>query len=374
MPADRLVALLLLLQAKKQLTAATAAAELDVSVRTARRDFEALGMAGFPVYSVPGRNGGWRLLGSARTDLSGLTTGEATALVVAARSRSALGDPSTGSAAAKLDLALRKLLHALPDPVREAAEAASKCLVVDRTSWIGRTSDTTPCRLEFLQVVQDAVVATEQVKLGYRAANGSSTQRTVDPLGLVATGFRWYLIGRCPSGLRTFRIDRITNIERLGTHAARPEGFSLAGAWQELKADFRSRFGAVRATGLVSPGALDLCRWMLGTNLSVGQSAADGRVTIEIDGPTPRAIACQVAGLGRDVEVTSPPEVRRELSRIASELRSTYCDDQELPSHPDPPPSVPEEPRDGLERELAAAAPSPAGWTGGMQHTCPRRR
>ena len=44
--ADRLVAILLLLQARGQVTAAEVAAELEVSERTARRDLEALGMAG----------------------------------------------------------------------------------------------------------------------------------------------------------------------------------------------------------------------------------------------------------------------------------------------------------------------------------------
>src|SRR5438132_13858221 len=72
MRADRLVAILLLLQARGQVTAAEVAEELEVSERTARRDLEALGMAGVPIYSQQGRNGGWRLAGGGRTDLSGL--------------------------------------------------------------------------------------------------------------------------------------------------------------------------------------------------------------------------------------------------------------------------------------------------------------
>ena len=73
MRADRLMAILLLLQQREQLTAADVARELEVSERTARRDFDALAMAGVPVYSIQGRGGGWRLVGGARTDLSGLT-------------------------------------------------------------------------------------------------------------------------------------------------------------------------------------------------------------------------------------------------------------------------------------------------------------
>ena len=73
MRADRLVAVLMLLQTRGRVTAAEVAAELEISERTARRDLDALAMAGLPVYSQPGRNGGWQLLGGARTDLSGST-------------------------------------------------------------------------------------------------------------------------------------------------------------------------------------------------------------------------------------------------------------------------------------------------------------
>src|SRR3984893_9925686 len=110
MRADRLVAILLRLQRRGQVTAAEAAAELEVSERTARRDLEALGMAGLPVYSTKGRNGGWGLAGGGRTDLSGLTEAEVRTLFL-------LAGPSS-SATPELRAALRKLVRALPEPFR----------------------------------------------------------------------------------------------------------------------------------------------------------------------------------------------------------------------------------------------------------------
>src|SRR6478752_9488477 len=106
MRADRLMALLLLLQQREHVTAAEVARELEVSERTARRDLDALAMAGVPVYSMQGRGGGWRLVGGARTDLSGLTASEARAPFLA------LGPASDATPAMKA--ALRKLVHALP--------------------------------------------------------------------------------------------------------------------------------------------------------------------------------------------------------------------------------------------------------------------
>jgi predicted DNA-binding transcriptional regulator YafY len=71
MRADRLVATLLLMQARGRVTAAELANELEISIATARRDLDALSSAGVPVYPQPGRGGGWSLLGDARTDLTG---------------------------------------------------------------------------------------------------------------------------------------------------------------------------------------------------------------------------------------------------------------------------------------------------------------
>src|SRR6188472_1512528 len=107
MRADRLVAILLLLQRREQVTAMEVARELEVSERTARRDLEALGMAGLPITSLQGRNGGWRLVGGGRTDLSGLTASEVRALF--------LVTGTSSSATPEVRAALRKLVRALPE-------------------------------------------------------------------------------------------------------------------------------------------------------------------------------------------------------------------------------------------------------------------
>src|SRR5918998_6750726 len=127
MRTDRLVAILLMLQRREQVTATEVATELEVSERTARRDLDALAMSGIPVYSIQGRGGGWRLLGGARTDLSGLTASEARALFL-------LAGPASASTPA-LRSALRKLVRALPSPFRADAESAADAVVVDPAGW-----------------------------------------------------------------------------------------------------------------------------------------------------------------------------------------------------------------------------------------------
>jgi len=176
--ADRLVAVLLLLQRRGRITAAEAAVELEVSERTARRDLEALGMAGLPVYSSRGRNGGWSLAGGGRTDLSGLSETEVRTLFL-------LAGPSS-PATPELRTALRKLVRALPESFRATAEAAARAVVVDRAGW-DAASHQRPDP-PHLDAVQQAVVGGHQAVLGYVAGNGEATTRTVHPLGLAVKG------------------------------------------------------------------------------------------------------------------------------------------------------------------------------------------
>jgi len=320
--ADRLMAVLLLLQARGRVTAAEVAAELEVSERTARRDLEALSTAGVPVYSQQGRNGGWQLIGGARTDLSGLTAAETRALFLVA------GPAST--ATPKVKAALRKLVSALPEPFRESAEAASSAVVVDPTGW-GRPSTERPPP-EHLDAVQDAIVQGEQVTLGYVARTGETTTRVIHPLGLASKGPTWYLVAGTEKGQRTFRVDRMVSVEPTGDRVVRPEGFDLAAAWRLITDELEELRLPVRAKGTASPEVAHWMRVALGTQVRIGPADDDGRIAVEVRGHDPQSVAREIAGFGDGVELLEPAEVRDELARLGAALARTYGRPSEPPA------------------------------------------
>ncbi|WP_043649202.1 helix-turn-helix transcriptional regulator [Nocardia thailandica] len=311
MRADRLVATLLLMQARGRVTAAEIAAELEVSVATARRDLEALSTAGIPVYPQPGRGGGWSLVGGARTDLSGLTAGEARALFL-------LAGPAA-QAAPELKSALRKLVRALPQTFRADAAAAADAVVVDAARW-GRTDPVPPPTLELLQ---RAVVDRRRVRLDYERA-GRRTTREVEPWGLAEKDTVWYLIAGTERGRRTFRLDRITGAVTLDATARRPEDFDLAAVWSEIVAEMESRRAAVAATVLVSAALAPILADQQGRHCVVEGPHDDGRVRATVTADTPRMLARQLAGWGADIDVIEPPEVRAELAALGEELVGRY--------------------------------------------------
>ncbi|MEP6661876.1 MAG: YafY family protein [Acidimicrobiales bacterium] len=315
MRADRLVAILLLLQSRGQVTAAEVAAELEVSERTARRDLDALGVAGLPIYSRQGRNGGWQLAGGGRTDLSGLTAAEARALFLVA-------GPSS-SATPDVKAALRKLVRALPESFRTHAEAASTAIVVDPTGWDQTSS---PRRLPVhLDAVQRAVVEGDQITLGYVAREGAATTRVVHPLGLATKGSAWYLVAATEAGMRTFRVDRVTSVASTGSPVVRPDGFDLVEAWKLITENVDELRAPVRAQAWARPEILSLCRAAFGTRVRIGPAGPDGRVEVELRGQSPEALAREVAGFGAGLEVVEPDDVRGYLATIAVELGAAYC-------------------------------------------------
>lgn len=314
MRADRLVAILLMLQARGRVTASEVAAELEVSERTARRDLEALGMAGLPVYASQGRNGGWHLAGGGRTDLSGLTAAEARALFLVA-------GPSSATTP-EVKAALRKLVRALPESFRTAAEAATTSVLVDPQGW---GEDPRPQRTPpLLEAVQRAVVEGEQITLGYVARDRSATTRVVEPLGLAAKGKSWYLVGGTEAGLRTFRVDRMTSVDPTGRPVTRPEGFDLAEAWRLITDEVDQRRAPVRARALADPEIVPWCRYSLGGRMRVGSPGSDGRVEMELRGHSARNLAAELAGFGGRLEVIDPPEVRDHLAALGRELTARY--------------------------------------------------
>ena len=312
MRADRLVAELLILQSRGRVTAAELAEELEISERTARRDLEALAMAGIPVYSQAGRGGGWSLIGGARTDLSGLTAAEARTLFLVA-------GPSA-AATPQVKAALRKLVRALPEPFRADAEAAASAIVLDPSSW-DRGDVPTPV---FLEDLQRAVVDGVQVRLAYVDRERRETERVVHPLGLVAKASVWYLVAGTEAGLRTFRVSRVRGVARTGDPIERPDGFDLAETWEGIKESLEIGRTPLLVTVLVDEHAVPWVRGMFGRRATIGEPRHDGRTEATLRSWSAEAAASELAALGGHVEVTSPEEVRAHLGSLGDRLVATY--------------------------------------------------
>jgi predicted DNA-binding transcriptional regulator YafY len=328
--ADRLVSLVLLLQARGGVTGRALAAELGVSVRTVYRDLEALGAAGVPVITESGPGGGCRLLDGYRFPLRGLRPEEAEALLI-------LGVP-----AALRDLGLDQALSAAHRQIQATSGAAPGALVhLDLPRWFG-SQEEVPC----LRDLARALRLGRMLRLAYRPADGREDgsrvaaprlvgprlvgPRLVGPLGLVNKAGSWYLVAQAGDGdPRVFRAGRIASAVVLAEPFPRPPGFELAGFWARWSAEFEASRPRIQVALRASPAGLAAFPEVFGAAAGAALAAApppgaDGWREVTLSFEHEVAAAYRLAGFGDQVEVLSPLPVRDRLVRTARQILSRY--------------------------------------------------
>jgi predicted DNA-binding transcriptional regulator YafY len=316
--ADRLLALLLLLQHRGRLSAGELAEELEVSPRTVMRDVEALSAAGVPVYAERGRHGGFALVPGYSTDLTGLTHDEALALLVAG----SRGD-GAGMAPA-LASAMRKVVAGLPAAQRESAGRDAGRILLHGEGWLPRDRHgADPSDEERLAAVRGAVFAGRRLDIRYAAREEEPRWRTVDPVGLVNAGGRWYLLALRDGEERTYRLSRVREVRERAEPAARPPDIDLDRVWRDHRAAFPASRPDVTASVRV-PAARrgDLVR----TARAVVEETPDGdgwlRVSLTF-GDTAHAEGV-LWSLAADVEVLAPAELRATMASRVAALSALY--------------------------------------------------
>lgn len=322
MRASRLISLVLLLQARETMTAAELARELEVSERTVYRDVLALSAAGVPVYADRGRAGGYRLLGGYRTRLTGLTRDEAEALFLAGLPGPA-GDMGLADAVAAAEL---KVLAALPPALRDAPVRTGQRFHLDVPGWFRETGP--PPRLSELA---GAVWRDRVVELRYRRGDREVT-RELSPYGLVLKSGIWYLVGRVGDRYRTYRVDRVTGVEVRAETFARDEGFDLAGYWREQAEAFLRSMLRAEVTVRLSPTGLRQLRHTADAPFAyeealaaAGEPDGQGWVVTRLPVESLTVAYSQLLGLGPEVEVLEPPELRARLAEAAARTAARYA-------------------------------------------------
>jgi predicted DNA-binding transcriptional regulator YafY len=312
MRADRLLAVLMLLQRRTRTTARDLAERLEVSVRTIYRDIEALQNAGVPIYAEPGRNGGVRLVEGYRTDLSGLSLGEAelVPLLGLGEALAAMGLPTS---VAQTEA---KVMSALPDAQRERAEHMRRRIHVDLTTW-WHGAEVVP----LLETLTEAAFSGRRLRVRYRrGGDGRIVSRTLDPLGLVLKSGVWYLVAATGGGEpRTYRASRVVQAVITDHPIDGHEGFDLASFWSSRRRDFERTGTAYRAVVRARPDAARA----LSNDYEPETELADWTTLHLTFGARDHALR-RLLGFGPDVEVLEPADLRETIALALREAATLY--------------------------------------------------
>jgi predicted DNA-binding transcriptional regulator YafY len=218
--ATRLISIIFMLQRRGTLKASELAEELGVSERTVHRYMGMLDELGIPIYSERGPYGGFSLVRGYKLPPLIFTPEEATALYLGAELVKDVWGASYFDAAVG---ATAKLDNVLPDALLQEVKQVQRGLLV--TGWLRR--DYGPWA-PILDNLRRCVARRRRVQLLYRSFHQEVTSRTMDPYALALQWGNWYLVGYCHlrGDLRTFRVDRIQEVEPTGESFEFPVDFS----------------------------------------------------------------------------------------------------------------------------------------------------
>ncbi len=309
MRADRLLAELALLQARRKMTAAELAVELEVTERTIYRDMYALQVAGVPLIAERGRDGGYSLYGDWRADLTGLTTVEMESLLVASASSPASRLGSEGATAAA------KLAAMLPP------DRAGELIGLRRKIHVALDTDETSLGETAASII-GALRAGRSVDLDLLRVRSGRIRRTAHPMGLVVHGRDWHLVWHDGDG--RVRIDALDRIENVAILDAPAEGeIDVAAAWRDRQRSSAATEPGFEARLRIDLSLLDYWRDRYPTELVLRNGQAAEVVTV-----FGWVVEAREAVLpwGGAIEVLAPRSLRLAVADFAAQTVAIYAD------------------------------------------------
>jgi predicted DNA-binding transcriptional regulator YafY len=321
MRADRLLEIILLLQARGRITAGALARELGVSERTIYRDLDALSAAGIPVYALGGPGGGCELPEHYRTLLTGVSPSDIAAVLMATAS-GPLADLGLDK---RVQAALHKLVAALPATQRQAASMGRQRLHLDSAAWFRRAE-----QVPFLPVLQEGIETERYIQLRYRGTDEIERARLLAPFGLVAKASVWYVVGLVDNRLRVYRVSRILEATATGQPFVRPPDFDLPSFWAAWCATYEANLPRYKTTLQIRPDHVP----NLQSNFSTPIVAISPLLPSEADGGWPsfevifetfEMARSWILGCGPAVKILTPLELKECVSAQASEIAALYA-------------------------------------------------
>lgn len=304
-PIMRVLTVLEVLQARDFVSGAELAERLEVDLRTVQRYIVRLKDLSIPVESSRGVGGAYRLKPGFRLPPLLLTNEEAFALSLGLHSLRQVG---LSAFAPATEGALAKLRRVMPEALRESIRTVDDVVAIEPGPWVVTTS------VETLIGAASAIRIGRRVRFDYESGEGARTRRHIEPYAVMHTDGRWYLIGYCLTrkAMRTFRLDRVTELAMAAGTFKRPAGFDARRYMQTSMPFIQAQY------------RIDV--WIEMPIAEARQMFAMWRVAIEEeDGGTRfrcsrdrlEMIAALLLSAGRRIVVHSPDELRATFREMA---------------------------------------------------------
>jgi predicted DNA-binding transcriptional regulator YafY len=201
MKIERLLGIVVYLLNCEIVNASALAEKFEVSTRTIQRDIETLNLAGIPITSMQGINGGYGIIDSFKLDKQ-IANIEDYQFIIAAL---------TGMNSAYNNKKLKTTLDKLLNVSKKEPSVKAKVKLDFSVSREGNNID------EYLKMIEDAIEKEKIIEFEYTNSYNDKTLREVEPIGVVYKWYAWYLLAYCcnKKDYRLFKVLRMRNLRKL---------------------------------------------------------------------------------------------------------------------------------------------------------------
>lgn len=317
MKLDRLISIVVLLLRKDRVQARELAELFGVSVRTILRDVDAINLAGIPIVTYQGMNGGIGIAEGYRLDRSVLSSDDLASLISLLR-----GVPGVLSGE-KSTVLINKLQSVLTNSQLQDLSSKANQLVLDPTPWGGHR------RLkESITLIRGAIETRDMLEFEYYDFNIKTTTRQVEPYSLILKGQHWYLYAWCAlrADFRMFKVLRIRGLERLNRHFVPRDAHLEENPWER---EWQSNEKMIHVTLLFERGMEKIVfEWFD----QEGVETEDGKVLMRLNLPENNWLNGFILSFGNMVEVLEPHSLRDVIASITREIYLKYAEKHDTES------------------------------------------
>ena len=294
-----MIGILAILLQQEKVTAPYLAEKFEVSRRTINRDIEALCMAGIPLVTESGRNGGISIMDSYKMDRTLLNRSDMQAILAGLRSLDSVsGTNRYAQLMEKLSAGASNLL------------AGDTNILIDLASW--SKASLSPK----IELLHNAILSVRKVSFIYFAPKGES-KRVIEPYYLIFHWSSWYIWGWCEGrkDFRLFKLDRITDLE--------------------IDKPFEKRVAPIPN---LDPGQIFPCTYQVKAKIQpeykwrLIEEYGSESFTIQPDGTMlfsfgfadKTSIVGWIVSFGGGAELLEPVELRKDILEYVEEIRKKY--------------------------------------------------
>ncbi|WBW98211.1 helix-turn-helix transcriptional regulator [Oceanirhabdus sp. W0125-5] len=304
MKIERLLAIVTYLLNRDVVSGKDLAEKFEVSERTIQRDIESINLAGIPIISIRGSNGGYKILDNYRLSKQTSTEKDLEWIMLALNSlNSVMEDKNISNTLEKMKSIGNSKVS--PNITVDFGVAKENKKVV-----------------EFIKIIENAIFNKRKIEFSYINAENYATVRIVEPISLKYKWYSWYLVAYCTEKkqYRIFKLLRIenlkkTNLQYENTHEDNPNLFDdLMNNDKRKPIDivFRCNKGISTAVSEYMPGVR--FTEMAGDNYK-------GELTVF---ESERMWFAFLLSFGADIEVLEPEHLKRRLVEHSRKIISKY--------------------------------------------------